>query len=148
LLLTARKLGRVMRDPLFEPDAFEQFKGGVTSVIFPAEFKWDHHILHSGQTGKQLKRLEYEPNGFIPQTGAAIFVERAKMDSIQMHLARRGLVQSGAEADEGRLSAARRTDNGTSGPSAKGESYLFDDGDRIAAAREAFAEPPDIQNRP
>lgn len=137
-----------MRDSLLKSNAIEQFKGGIASVILPAEFQRHHDIFHRGQTRQQLKRLKDKPNGFVPQTGAAIFIQSAKMNPIQMHLARRRLVQSGAEADEGRLSTARRTDNGTSGPGRKGESYLFNNGDCIAAAGEAFAEPPDIQNRP
>lgn len=51
--------------------------------VAPRKFKRQHDILQRRKASQQLKRLKDEPDALCPQRGAPIFIETAKIDTIE-----------------------------------------------------------------
>ena len=79
LLFAARKLSGIMGEPFAEADALQEIHRLVAGMISPAQFQRDHHIFQGRQRGQKLKGLKNETDDFIPDAGAAIFIQREEI---------------------------------------------------------------------
>src|SRR5690606_31869368 len=109
LLLPAGKLGRIMVEPIAEPDAAEQLRGASRDVPpVAAQLERHLHVLTRGQRRDQLERLEHEADRRPAKPGALVLGERRQVGAGDLDRSASGRVEPGEEAEQGCLSAAGR----------------------------------------
>lgn len=112
LLLSARKLARVMRKPLTQAHAVEKFSRLAERIRKTGELQREHYIFERGQAGQQLETLEHKTDapGAYPCT--AILIQPVKAFTGEGDLSLCGCVEPGQQAKQRRLSRARDADDG------------------------------------
>ena len=129
-----------------ETDPIEQIDGLILRAGLPAQFHWHHHIFERGQRGDELEVLKYESDQLVAQPGASIFIKIGEPDIVEQHFADGRLVETGAETKQGRLAAARGTDDGAGRGGWNRKADLVQDGQDFVAIGITFRQSPDIQN--
>ena len=107
LLLAAAEVLRIVRQPLAESHALQQFTRGLDRVAAlghaPAEFERQQDVLERVQVRQQLERLEHESEALRPQRRASVLVAREQVLAEQADRAARGNVESREQSQQGRL---------------------------------------------
>ena len=113
----------------------QQLNRRITRVILPPQLERDHDVFQGRKRGNELERLKDEADHFVAHARAAIFIERAEVHAVEMHLAGSGLVEPGAQTNERGLAAARGPDNGARRSCRERQADLFHDREGISPAR-------------
>ena len=145
LLFAAGELRRIMGEPFAQTHALQERDRLVTDLVAAAQFQRNHHILQSGQSRNELKRLKNETDLFISQAGATILVQPAKVNAVDAHFTGSRLIESGAQAEQSRFAAAGRPDDGARGRDRKGEADVLEDDEGAVHAGITLGQRLDIQ---
>jgi len=86
LLFAARKLHRIVVQPIGEPHRLEQRPRARLAIAFAVQFIRQQDILKSRQRRNQLIRLKDEPNRFSPHLRQLILRQIADRCAVQMHV--------------------------------------------------------------
>ena len=129
LLLATRELRGVMMQSFTQPHALQQLNGFFKRVIQAAEFHWHHYVFKRGDGRDELEVLKDEPAHASTQFGAAILVERREVGARERNTAGSGDVESGTKAEQSRLAAAGRTENGACVPTCERKGDVAQNGE-------------------
>jgi hypothetical protein len=75
LLFAAGELDGIVIGAVLEPDLFEKAEGVGRVGSGAAEFQRDEDVFQGGQGWKELEILEHEPDVFVADAGAGVFIE-------------------------------------------------------------------------
>ena len=81
-------------------------------AVVAAQLERDLHVLERGERGDELEALEDEADFRPAELRALIFVEAREIGAVEQHGAARRDVESGEQAEQRRLAAARGPDDG------------------------------------
>ncbi len=84
--------------------------------------------------GDQLKALEDESNFLAAKLGALVLVHRREVGVVEQHLAARRRIESGEQAEQRRLAAARWSDDRDERALRDGEGDVAQHGEPVLAA--------------
>ena len=113
-----------------------QLSGGEQQRVAVARDLHRHeHVLERGQRRHQMEELEHEADGAAAEAGQRVLTEPGDVGAVDQDLAGRRLVEAGHEANQGRLAAAGRTDDGEPLAGLHVQIEGMQDGQRLAAAR-------------
>ena len=101
-----------MMQAFTQPHPLQQLNRFLERMIQAAEFHWDHDVFQGRDRWDELEVLKDEPAHAATQCGAAIFIQRREVRAREGDAARSRDVESGTEAEQSRLAAAGRTENG------------------------------------
>ena len=146
LLFTARKLGRVMAEPIRESYLREQFHGFFMATGMAAQFERDEHIFDRGERRDKLEILKDEPDEAVAQGGPGVLIEVFERLAIKPHAARGGIVEPGAEAEQRGFAAARRAGDRAGVSGKEREVDVAQDGQLAPVARKTFAQTSDFED--
>ena len=112
LLLAAAQLRRISVETISEADHGQQFARTLTCDAFADahEVEGNHHVFGRRQHRKQIVGLEDEPEMLQAQRAKLILVERARGLAMQDNRSAGRAQQAAENMEQGRLSAARRSD--------------------------------------
>ncbi len=110
LLLAARHLRRIMRQPLTEADAAEHVTGAVEGGIDAGQFQRHGDILQSRHGLHEMKRLENEADIAAAEGRQFVFAKPGIVSTGNGDPAGIDALQAGDDHQQGGLSGARRPD--------------------------------------
>ena len=111
LLFAAGELQRIMFETIGQANLREDIRGFLLPAVFAAEFQRHEHILDRGERGDELEVLKHEAHRDDCAT-PRVHPGRARRGlPVEAHRARGGVVESGAEAEQRGLAAARGADD-------------------------------------
>ena len=90
--------------------------------------------------------MKDKAHAIVAQPRPAIFVQFAQPHAIQPHIARTGLVQPGAQAEQGGLAAARRAEDRASGALRQRKADVANHRKGAVATAISFAQPLHFQD--
>src|SRR5262249_49406060 len=131
LLLAARELCRKMMRAVAESHASQQLGRSLGGSWLTAQLEGHLHVFLRCEGRDQLKRLEDESNFLSADAGTSILVETREVDTIEDHRSARWGIESGEEAEERRLSAARRADDRDEGALGYREAHVAKHGELV-----------------
>ena len=105
-----------MVEPVGQADASKELASTVAGAALAAELERDLHVLECGERRDELKALKDEPDFFPAKSSAVVLGHCREVGTVEEHLSVRRGIQPGEEAEERRLSTARRTDDCHEGP--------------------------------
>ena len=111
LLLAAGKLGRKMIEPVAEADRVEHFGGALSCVGAVQKFERQRDVLKCGHCRDKVERLKDNADMLTAGTGKAILVKSHEIAPGDADNAARGLLETGHNHQEGRLSRTARPDD-------------------------------------
>ena len=135
LLLSARELRGIMRQPVPQAHAVEQFFGVVKGPGFAAQFKGHHHIFKGREGGDELKTLKHKAHVLIANGCALVLIEAIEGHAIKRDRARTRAVKPGTQAEQRGLATARRPHNRASLPFENGKRDVVQNRKRLPPAR-------------
>jgi hypothetical protein len=104
-----------MRGAFAETDALEQFLTERTRRAIAAQLHRHNHVLEGGERRDELEVLEHKADVLVPHARPLILVHVGKRLAIEQHGAGSRPIQPGAKAQQSRLAAAGRPQDGTGG---------------------------------
>ena len=99
-----------------QTDAAQQPARRVPGPVVAFQLRRQHDVLQRGESRDQVKRLEHEADAVAANFGAAFFVERAQIVSVEHDPAAAGQIQTGHKAQQRGFSRPRRADDGDAFP--------------------------------
>src|ERR1019366_9467002 len=108
LLLAARQLRRVMREPMVQPDRVETGSGALEWRARTGEFKRYRDIFESGHRWDKMKRLENDPDPGATEARQRILAKAIKAGAIHLDRARIGPLQASHDHEKGGFPRSRR----------------------------------------
>jgi hypothetical protein len=111
LLLAAGQLSREVVAAGAESNAGDQISCSLGGAGGSSQLQRDLHILQSRKGRNQLKRLEDEADFFPAQPRALVLVQLAEVRVVEDHRASRWCIKTSEQAEQGGLSAPRRSDD-------------------------------------
>ena len=94
--------GEFMGKPLFltfQAQGFERFQGCLL-LFFAGKLKGEKNIFQRGEGGKEVEKLEDEPDADAAQHGSAVLAERCKVFTGDFYQPLRGMVKAGDQVEE------------------------------------------------
>ena len=140
LLLAARQLLRIVRQPRRKPDAREPLARARRSIARPGKLERQHHVLQRGQGGQQLERLEDEAEPAPPQRRASILRQAVERRVAEPDFPRARTIQTREQAEQGRLARSGGTHHGHRRTRAHLKAHVLEDAQRRIAAEHGLAE--------
>src|SRR5436190_1456449 len=136
-----------MIDALGESDAPEQFQTELPRAAIAAQLHRHGHVLQRRQRRDELEVLKNEPDMLVANPSPFVFAFFAQSNSMEKNRARRRTVQTGTEAKQSRLSAARWSKNRTGAARAQVEGDILQHRQLTGAGRVGLCEVLDIEDR-
>ncbi len=102
LFLSAGELGRVVLEPVAEPEPIEQV-GGTVAVVSGVERGRQRHVLDGGQRRQQVEVLEDEPDGLLACRRALGDRQARHVRPVEQPVAVRRIVEQPEDVEQGRL---------------------------------------------
>src|SRR6185503_12655698 len=96
-----------------EPDVRKKLRGPLLSLITP-HFRLGHrqrHVLERRENRHQVETLEYESNVVQPEECRLAITHRVDALARDLYRARRRMIDDADQVEQGRLAAARRSDD-------------------------------------
>src|SRR5207244_5317166 len=111
-LLAAGKLNWIFMPALVQPHVVEHGARPLHGAHLAAELERHGHVLEGAQGRDEVKGLEHVTDGVATEAGQLVFTERRDLDAPHRDVTSRRAVEACDEAEQGGLSAARRTGDG------------------------------------
>src|SRR5690348_15392066 len=110
LLLTARKLGRSMRDTVAQPEIIQQFHAarGRLAARQTADHLRQQYVLERRELRQQVVRLINETDLAAPDAGAFAVGQSRGRAAININLADIGMLEESREMQQRRFAGPRR----------------------------------------
>src|SRR5436190_2588692 len=100
-----------MIEPIAKSDPAEKIAGALGCAAVAAELEGHLDVFERGQCGDELEALKYEPDFLAPKTRPLVFIHRGEVRVVEEHFAVRWGIETSEQAEQGRLAAARWTDD-------------------------------------
>ena len=142
LLFAAGQLHGEVVQAVAEPDAMQQLARAVGRAGLAAQLERYLHVLERGERGNQLEALKDEPDFFATELRALVLAEGRQVGVVEEHLTARRCIKTGEQAEQRRLAAARRPDDGDEGALRDAERDVAQHGQLVVAAAIFFGEVP------
>ena len=138
LLLASRELGGVVVPALGEADGRQELGRARPGGGMSCQLERQQDVLAGRHVREELVRLEDEADLPAAQEGQVVFRHRVDRRALQEDLPSRRPVEAGHEAEERRLAAARRAEDGGELTRGDGQVDVVEDPEHPAAGRELF----------
>ena len=144
LLLPAGELGGIVVEASPEPDPLEQPARALAQLALGAvadQLEGDQDVLESGERGQEVKRLEDEADVPGAKPRALILGKTGEVHPVEPHAARAGFVETGQQAEQRGLAAARGAQDRDERLGRNAEIDVPQDGQGAAPAQIRLPEP-------
>ena len=145
LLLAAGELRRVVVAALPEADGREEVRRALAGVGVARQLERQEDVLPGRHVGEELVRLEDEADLPPPEEREVVLGHGVDRSPVEEDLAARGAVEAGHEAEERRLAAARRAQDGGELARADAEVDVVEDPEHPVPGRELFREAAQLE---
>jgi hypothetical protein len=132
LLLAARELGGIVMQSFAQSYASQQLNGFLERMVQSAEFHRHHHVFQRCDGRDELEVLKDKPAHAATQFSAAILVQGCQVFACEGNAAGSRDVESGTEAEEGRLAAAGWAEDGAGVAAREGKGDVAQNGEVVA----------------